>query len=165
MQGEAFFQSLEKANKIVQKSSFFEVLPQSLLLLKFCSCYVPATFNSLSLPNKCSCCYFVLRFTFRYKSQFLYLLESRKDKPIIPESHEKKLSGNSVTSFVYVMFLPWLVPSLFARGQNLAGSFNNISLNIKFWKKYNSKQLRLCFKIFQGVPEWSKLLYFSLLML
>ena len=45
--------------------------------------------------------------------------------------HEKKQSGNSVT-FGSVMFLPWLVPSLSARGQNLAGSFNNISLNIKF---------------------------------
>ena len=49
--------------------------------------------------------------------------------------------------------------------QNLAGSFNNISLNIKFWKKYNLRKPRLCFRISQGVPEWnsnewSKLLYF-----
>ena len=66
------------------------------------------------------------------------------------------------------MFLPWLLPSLSARGQNLAGSFNNIGLNKKFWKKYNLKQPRSCFETSQGVPgwnsnEWSKLLYFSLL--
>ena len=44
-------------------------------------------------------------------------------------SHEKKYSGNSVTSFVYVMFMPWPVPGLSARGQNLAGSFNIIILD------------------------------------
>ena len=34
-------------------------------------------------------------------------------------------------------------------------SFNNISLNINFWKKYNLKQPRLCFKISQGISEWN----------
>ena len=41
----------------------------------------------------------------------------------------------------------------------------DISLNVKFWKKYNLRSSRLCFKISQGVPEWNsndwtKLLYF-----
>ena len=66
---------------------------------------------------------------------------------------------NCITSFVYVIFLLWLVSSLSAVGKNLAGSFNNINLNIKFRKKYNWKQARLCFKISQGIPEWSKLLH------
>ena len=53
------------------------------------------------------------------------------------------------------MLLPWPVRSLSERGQSLAGIFNNISLNIKFWKRYNLKQPRLCFKISQGVLEWN----------
>ena len=82
-------------------------------------------------------------------------------------SHKKKWSGNSTTFFVYIMLLPWLVHSLFARGQNLTESFNNMSLNVKFCKKYNLRQARLSLKISWGFPEWngnewSKLLYFLL---
>ena len=44
---------------------------------------------------------------------------------LLKHSHTKRKSVNDITSFVYVMFLPWLVPSLFTRGQNLAESFNN----------------------------------------
>ena len=80
-------------------------------------------------------------------------------------SHTKRNSG--VILFVYVMFLSCLVPSLSARGQNLVGSFSNINLNTKFWKKYNWRKPKLYFKISQSVPkwnsnEWSKLFYFSL---
>ena len=32
------------------------------------------------------------------------------------------------------------MPSLSARGRNLTESFNNITLNIKFWKKYNLRE-------------------------
>ena len=50
------------------------------------------------------------------------------------------------------------------RRQNLVESFNNISLNIRFWVKYNLRQPTFCFELFQYVPEfysnaWSKLLY------
>ena len=48
--------------------------------------------------------------------------------------------------FCLCYVLPWIVPSRFARGQNLTESFNNINLNVKFWKKYNLRQPRLCFK-------------------
>ena len=53
-------------------------------------------------------------------------------------------------NFFCLCYGPFLTSAQsFRRGQNLVGSFNNI----KFWKKYNSKQPRLCFKISQGVPE------------
>ena len=80
---------------------------------------------------------------YRQKSEVIYCTHSKSYAYLLNHSHTKRMgkrSGNGVTSFVYVMFLSWLVPSLSARGQNLAGSFNNISLNIKFWKKCNLKQ-------------------------
>ena len=39
-------------------------------------------------------------------------------------------SETGVTSFVYVPFLIWLVPSLSARRQNLAGNFDKISFTM-----------------------------------
>ena len=39
----------------------------------------------------------------------------------------------------------------FRKGTKSRGSFNNISLNKNFWKKYNLRQPTLCFKISQGV--------------
>ena len=60
-----------------------------------------------------------------------------------------------LTSFVYVLFLIWLAPSLSARGQNLTASFKISSFNINFWRKYNLRRPKFCFKLSQEVNEES----------
>ena len=52
----------------------------------------------------------------------------------------KKLSGKGATSSVPVQFLSWLLPTLSARGQNLAGSFSTVNFVIKSWNKSHSRQ-------------------------
>ena len=57
-------------------------------------------------------------------------------------------------NFFCLCYVPTLTSAQsFRKGTKSSGSFNNISLNIKFWKKYNLRQPRSCFKIFQGVTE------------
>lgn len=79
----------------------------------------------------------------------------------------KKLSGNGVTSTVPVQFLSWLLPTLSARGQNLAGSFSTVNFAIKSWNKSHSRQAGFCFKLSRGLVQsninvWSQLLDFLL---